>query len=133
MVMFQKCWSYYMSIKLRLDFLSNSIFRCCSPINVSAPLLYKLKFLPHLIVEQIYYLNCLWSVIQKLSAQTWYIESGLTSILRSAKHERTNYLKKYKDVKNRDVCWSIKFKSCKWKTFYRWTILDGSKRKSREN
>jgi hypothetical protein len=38
-------------------------------------LLYQLKFLPHLTVEQIYYLNCLLNVIQKLSAQTWYIES----------------------------------------------------------
>ncbi|RFT63229.1 hypothetical protein D0U04_25730 [Bacillus clarus] len=70
-------------------------------------------------MEQTYYLDCLLSIILKMSAQIGYNVSRLISILSIAKYERTDHFEKYKDVKNRDVCWNTKFKPCKCKTFYR--------------
>lgn len=44
-------------------------------------LLYKHQILPHLKVEEIYYLDCLLSVLLKLDVQIGYNISRLTSIL----------------------------------------------------
>lgn len=70
-------------------------------------------------MEQNYYLDCLLNVILKTGTQIGYIVPNLISILCITKDEGTDFFEKYKNAKNRDVCWHTKFKSYKYNTLYR--------------